>query len=1213
MSLYNESNIDFNILIRVTQALHKSSNLQEIYKVVLDSVTGLDCVDMAAIYLVDEEKHEAVLQAQINLPEDYLRTASRIPYPKGVTWKAIKSGGIFNTDDIQRDHALGSAGRALGHHSVLGIPISLDEKIIGVIWLMSYKENKFDQKKINTLSTLGDQVAIAVTRAKMFEEMQNREKALSESEARYENLFENIPTGAYCTTPDGRIVMANPALVRMLGYSDFEELASRNLEREGFDVNYPRSQFKKILEEKGEVRGLESAWLKRDGSVLFVLESTRAVRGENGTVLHYEGTVEDITDRKLAEEALKISEERYRALYEDNPSMYFTVSEQGKILSVNRFGAEQLGYSSEELVGRQVLDIFYKDDKKSVLEKLNYCLMNAGQVSNWEFRKVCKDGKVFWVRESARALNDTQGNAIILIVCEDITDRKQTEKALSNSYARLSKKNRYETIVSSVTRSVHKSINLQDVLENAVDAMSKNIDRADIVGIYLVEGDEAVLEAHKGLTDSYIQRAARIQYPKGLTWKTILESNPIYCGDVENDSFIGLAGRELGINSYLSMPIRYEGKTVGTTGINSFEKNAFDEEELKLLEIVVEQIETAINNARQVEAIRKSEDELRKARDELELRVQERTAELASANKALKENLAQLSKKNRYEEIIGTVTRRVHKSIDLQDVLENAVEAMSKNMDKVKLIAIYLVEGEEAVLMANMGHPDWFIERAGRIPYPKGFTWETILKGKPRYCADADEDIAIGAAGREVGIKSYVSMPIHSRGKTVGCMNINSFHKDAFDEDDLKLLEIVAQQLEGAINNARQAEELRVSKEELELRVKERTLELSKINEELKNEIAERKRTEVLLADSKERYRTLVEHTYDLIAETNINGFFLYASPKHKELLGYEPSDLLGTRIFEYIHPDDLIEVTSEFERSIRTISSGKAIFRFRHKKGGWRWLESTGKPFRTASERIVGVIASRDITESKRADELIKESLKEKEVLLKEIHHRVKNNMQVISSLINLQSQYLKNKKAIEMFNETQNRIRSMALIHEHLYQSKNLAMIGFKEYAENLLNNLLYSYEIDPDSIQLKINIEEVSMAIDTAIPCGLIINELVSNSLKYAFPKNRKGEILISLQSESSNGSRRSKKSCSTVTRTSAPASEEAAGEVVVGSFGNPQFTLIVSDNGVGLPDDLDFRNTDSLGLQLVVELTEQIKGYIELDENGGTSFKIKFQEL
>lgn len=187
------------------------------------------------------------------------------------------------------------------------------------------------------------------------------------------------------------------------------------------------------------------------------------------------------------------------------------------------------------------------------------------------------------------------------------------------------------------------------------------------------------------------------------------------------------------------------------------------------------------------------------------------------AEEAIKENLIQISKKSRYEKIISTVTRSVHSSIDLDDVFNNAVEAMSENIDGVEHVAIYLVEGTEAVMKAHSGYPDWFVERVSRIPSPKGFTWKVIKTGKPRYCADIEGDTVVGPAAKEAGTKSYVSMPIFSEGKAVGSINIHSLEKDAFDEDELRLLEIVAQQIETAINNAKQAEALRQSEERYRL------------------------------------------------------------------------------------------------------------------------------------------------------------------------------------------------------------------------------------------------------------------------------------------------------------------------------------------------------------------------------------------------------------
>jgi len=209
---------------------------------------------------------------------------------------------------------------------------------------------------------------------------------------------------------------------------------------------------------------------------------------------------------------------------------------------------------------------------------------------------------------------------------------------------------------------------------------------------------------------------------------------------------------------------------------------------------------------------------------------------------------------------------------------------------------------------------------------------------------------------------------------------------------------------------------------------------------------------------------------------------------------------------------------------------------------------------------------------------EKIEKSLKEKEVMLKEIHHRVKNNLQVISSLLSLQSRHIKDKEALELFNDSRNRIYSMSLIHERLYQSEDLARIDFAGYLRTLTRDLFRSYNVDPNVIKMNLELKDVFLNVNTGIPCGLIINEMVTNSLKHGFPDGRRGEIQIGFY-------------------------ERKKGE----------YTLNVRDNGIGFPEDFDFRNTESLGMYLVVSLVEQLDGTIELDKGEGTSFTIGFREL
>lgn len=204
-----------------------------------------------------------------------------------------------------------------------------------------------------------------------------------------------------------------------------------------------------------------------------------------------------------------------------------------------------------------------------------------------------------------------------------------------------------------------------------------------------------------------------------------------------------------------------------------------------------------------------------------------------------------------------------------------------------------------------------------------------------------------------------------------------------------------------------------------------------------------------------------------------------------------------------------------------------------------------------------------------------IKNSLAEKEILLKEIHHRVKNNLMIIYSLLNLQSSYLEDEKSREIFKENQYRARSMALIHEKLYMSTDLKFIDFGEYLKTLSIELLHTYATSIESIELEMDVESIKMDVNTAIPLGLISNELITNCFKHAFPGGQKGKVQIDLHKN------------------------------------NSLCEMIVRDDGVGFPEEIDFCNTTSLGLQVVNSLTSQIDGSIDLDNINGTEFKITFK--
>ncbi len=399
---------------------------------------------------------------------------------------------------------------------------------------------------------------------------------------------------------------------------------------------------------------------------------------------------------------------------------------------------------------------------------------------------------------------------------------------------------------------------------------------------------------------------------------------------------------------------------------------------------------------------------------------------------------------------------------------------------------------------------------------------------------------------RVFGFESYIGVPLRINGKVFGTLNFASPHprKKPFTTADKDFIRLMGRWISTMI---------------------------------------ERKQAEDMLKEKEELYRTLVENAHDLIVEISFDGRFLYVSSNHKEILGYEPEELLGKNSFDFMHPDDRAGTMSAYIQGFRAGKAGKAVYRYRHKNGEWRWLEATGKPFRTSTGEIRAIVDTRDITERKKADEQIQESLVRKESLLREIHHRVKNNLQVISSLLSLQSDYAKDEESLALFYESQSRISTIALIHEKLYQSRNIDEIKMLDYITDLTRNLLRVYKDFGENIHVQINAYDISIDVDQAIPCGLIINELFSNCLKHAF--NYPG-------GDSPSGRVRNKVS------------------VEIYSDADGILTLSVRDNGVGFPDNVDFRNTNTLGLQLVCALADQLKGTVELRNENGTMFNIVF---
>lgn len=347
----------------------------------------------------------------------------------------------------------------------------------------------------------------------------------------------------------------------------------------------------------------------------------------------------------------------------------------------------------------------------------------------------------------------------------------------------------------------------------------------------------------------------------------------------------------------------------------------------------------------------------------------------------------------------------------------------------------------------------------------------------------------------------------------------------------------------------------------------------------LVEDITERVKAERELNDQKEFLRAVIDTDPNFVFAKDWNGRFTLVNKAVAENYNTTKENLIGKTDADFNLNTEETEHFLEDDREV--ISSGKTKFIPEEMvtnpaTGVTKWYQTIKVPLKsvTGDYQVLGVAA--DITARKLAEEITKKSLKEKELLLKEIHHRVKNNLQIIVSLLKLQSRFVYDERDLDIFNKSRSRVETMSLIHEKLYKSKDISQIDIGNYLKDLVSHLLKAYNVN-NEIDFTITSENILLTIDTSIPCGLIVNELINNILKHAFPHGHKGIISVDI------------KKC---------------GEKVV---------LTVSDNGVGMPENFSQDNSDSLGMQLIETLVKQLEGTVNVDKTNGTAFKIEFEEI
>ena len=993
-----------------------------------------------------------------------------------------------------------------------------------------------------------------------------KEQILRESETKYRLLVESSTDMLFTVDLKGRFLFVNNAFKKCLGYSK-KEMMKIN----GFALVHPddlyelKKQFAQFSAGKS-LDNIEYRYKTKSGKYIHILNNATPISDSEGNIVAALGIARDISyrkkieeelqnahdelehrvavrtaellklneklnkeiiDRKRIEKALRESEEKYRAIFESFHDVYYRTDKEGLVTIISPSVRTHAGYDPEDIIGHPVTDFYLNpEDRETFIQKLK----KKGAVNDYELKLKAKDGSVIETSMSAHIIFGNDGEpAGVEGVLRDITERKRAEEALKES------EEKYRELVENLTEVIYalkpsgEVLYVSPTVKSLIGYSPKEIEGQSFAG--LIHEDDLPLASEriqKILSGASVTGEYRIRAKTGQIRWISTTSRPIFKGK----RAVGIQGILTDITArkkteetmqFMQFSIDraadaafWMGKDARFIYVNDAACRSLGYSRKELLKMSVHDIDPDFP----AEVWPDHWKDVKK-RGSFSLESHHRTKKGRVFPVEVTVNYLEFGGKEYNCAFVKDITER-----------KQAEEALRENEERFRTI----VETAPGMLMISdtQGNNIYVSPNCEKLT---GYTQEE-LQGTMKWWVHKDDTLKARKIFEQ------------------------TFRKGKGGKD----FEYKAVKKNGDIWYASSTWEPLRDKEENLLGIVMQTVD-----------ITERKRTEEELQAREAYLDQLFESAQEAIVMADNKGRALRINQEFTGLFGYTQEEAVGKVLDELIAPKKLQKsatlITEKVTKGERT-----AFEAIRCRRDGQMIAVSVlASPIVIGGKQVGTYGIYRNITERKKAEEQIKASLKEKEILLQEVHHRVKNNMQIISSLLNLQSRHVKDEESLGLFKSSQNRVKSMALIHERLYQSKDFSRIDVADYVQNLTNHLFITYGISKDAVKLKINIQDIFLDINTAIPCALIINELVSNSLKHAFPNGKKGMIKISMR-----------------------------------PLGKREMELVVGDNGVGMPEDANLKNTKSLGLYLVSMLAEdQLHGEIKLDKTEGMAFRFRLR--